>query len=157
MTAVRLTANAPHEISAFVDAVEAFAHGLPERTPHEFERDGDAFDLRIKAPTAAHRVLALSLDGGELEYSLGEVWTDQIDPKTADLNQLLATLDAVRDGRVREARDRRNGVIYHLYRLDSRGLRTWLRDGQYSLWHWLRLKIRRVDVHTLPQFVPGKA
>lgn len=157
MSAVRINSNTRREITAFIDAVEAFAADLPPSVHRQFQRNGDYFEFITDAPSSAHRRMSLVGDHHELEYSLGKIWTESISPARADLGQLLAALDAVRDGRVKEVREERTGLIYHLYRLDSRGHRGWMRDSQYSLWHWLRLKIRRVTVHTLPPLAMGEA
>ncbi|MFN3814763.1 hypothetical protein [Brevundimonas sp.] len=140
----------PDWYGAMVASVEAFAASLPESVEHNFERGHDHFLLDILPPSALHRRLTLEGSLGEFDYTLGEVWTERLDPSPSVCTRVLAALEAVRDGKVREVRDRRTGVIYHVYRLTTHGLSEFMQDGQYSLWRRLRLKIRNVQIHTLP-------
>jgi hypothetical protein len=128
----------------------SFVDSLPAQIEATCEVDGDFVSLCIKAPTHAHRELNVEASPGEIQYALGRVWTEQIDPTPDNIREMLAACDAVRDGLVREVRDRRTGVIYDVYRLRTRGYDKYLRDSQYSLWHWLRLRVRRVKIHRLP-------
>jgi hypothetical protein len=135
---------------AFADALEAFAADLPDDVRREWVRRGDEVWLIVPAPTPAHRELAVSADPGGIEYSLGKIWTEPFEADWTKARRVLAACDAVRDGRVREVCDRRTGLLYHIYRLRSRGFREFMQDSEYSLWHWLRLKVNRVAIHRLP-------
>ena len=140
----------PDWYDTMVAGVETFAASLPSTVNHSFERRGDYFLLDILAPSAQHRRLTLEGSLAELDYTLGKVWTERLEPSPSLCNRVLATLEAVRDGKVKEVRDRRTGVIYHVYRLTTHGFSEFMQDGQYSPWHWLKLKIRNVQIHTLP-------
>tara|TARA_R110000764_G_scaffold51902_1_gene113276 strand:- start:57 stop:530 length:474 start_codon:yes stop_codon:yes gene_type:complete len=147
----------PDWYTACVAGIEAFASALPEGVECSFERKGDYFLLDVLPPTFDHRRLTLEGSLVEFAYSLGKVWTEQLEPSPAVCDRLLASLDAVKDGRVREVRDRRTGVIYHVYHLKTHGFSEFMKDGQYSFWHWFKLKIRNVQIHALPSLDRPKA
>lgn len=134
----------------FVEAVAAFQASLPIHLQGELIRDGGYFELSIPAPTEQHRSIHLNGDSSGLEYHLGKVWTENLEPSPEICSRLLASLDAIRSGAVKEVQDVRTGVIFHVYRLRTRGFRKFLQDSQYTLWAWLKLKIRNVRIHTLP-------
>lgn len=142
--------SGPDWIHTFGDDLEAFARTLPAGVNYDVERQSDWASLTVKSPTSSHRDLSVTASPGGVEYSLGGIWTEDMEPSPALLQSLLASCDAVRDGGVREVRDRRTGVYWHVYRLRTRGLNRYARDSEYSLWHWLRLKVRRVKIHRLP-------
>jgi len=106
--------------------------------------------LEIPAPTPRHRSIWVEISAAEINYSIGKLWGEGIQPSEEVLRHILATLDAARDRGFREVRDRRTGILYHLFQLRSRGLNEYGRDSDYSLWHWLRLRVRRVKVTTVP-------
>ena len=116
----------------------------------EFERDGDYFSLDVEPPTKRHRRLFIEGSPPEVNYELGGVWTEGLDPQPDVLRHLLAECDAVREGRVREVRDLDTGVLWHVYRLKTRGLDYFVRDTQYSIWHYFRRRVRRVKIQRLP-------
>jgi hypothetical protein len=147
----------PDWYEACVADIEVFASKLPEDVERSFERKGDYFLLDVLPPTFGHRRLTLEGSLAEFDYTLGKVWTEQLEPSPTVCDRLLASLEAVRDGRVREVRDRRTGVIYHVYRLKTHGFSEFMKDGQYSFWHWFKLKIRNVQIHTLPPLGRPKA
>jgi hypothetical protein len=132
------------------DALQAFGETLPSEVRRTFERGRNYASLSVEAPTPAHRRLVVDLSEGDCEYTLGKLWTEQILPTPETSQRILAMCDAVRDGRVREVRDRRTHLIYHLYRLKSRGLHTWQRDSEYAFRHYLRLPVRKVEIRRLP-------
>lgn len=127
-----------------------FEKTLPQSVKRKFERDNDAVSLDVEPPTSAHRRLLVDGFPTNFEYSLGKIWTENIDATPEAALEILAACDAIRDGWVREVRDLRTGVLYHVYRLKTHGLNKYLNDGQYSLWHWLRRKVRRVKIQRLP-------
>ena len=141
----------PQQFADFAAELEAFAAKLPNGVRHEFVKQGDFVSLTIEPPTPAHRKLVVAGDPNGLEDALGKVWSEPYQVDAALTSRVLAACDALRDGRVREVRDRRTGLIYHLYRLRSRGRDEYLRDSQYSLWHWLRLRVRKVAIHSFPR------
>ena len=136
----------------FVDELEALAAGLPPGVRRTFRRGRgrlDWFELDVRPPTPAHRRLMLDGDENNLDYSLGDVWTELIEPSPAVVTDLLAVCDAVKLGRVCEVRDRRTGLLHHIYRLKTRGQDRYLRDRQYS-WPWQGGRVRKVRSHRLP-------
>lgn len=133
---------------AFVEELRAFAAGLPGDIA-SFKWDGQFVSLELRAPTKAHRALSVEASADEMEYGLGKLWTEYNRPDEVLARHVLAACDAVRAGRVREVRDRRTGLIYHVYRLTTRGLNEFARDSDYSLWHWLNLPIRKVKIARL--------
>jgi len=134
----------------FADALEAFSVTLPLDVRRTFERQRDYASLEVDAPTPAHRKLVVDIAKADCEYRLGALWTEQILPTPDACQRMLAMCDAVRDGRVGEVRDRRTRLIYHLYRLKTRGLDTWQRDSEYAFRHYFRLPVRKVEIHRLP-------
>ena len=140
----------PDWYEATLACVEAFAASLPENVERSFERRADYFLLDVLPASVRHRRLTLEGSLAEFNYTLGKVWTEGLEPSPAVCDRLLATLEAVRNGGVREVRDRRTGVIYHVYRLKTHGFSEFMEDSQYSFWHWLKLKIRDVQIHTVP-------
>jgi hypothetical protein len=140
----------PAWFTDFVEAVAAFQAALPVHLQSELVRDGDYFELSIPAPTEWHRSVHLHGDSKGLEYHLGKVWTENLEPSPEVCRRLLASLDAIQAGAVKEVQDVRTGVIYHVYKLRTRGFREFMQDSQYTLWAWLNLKIRDVRIHTLP-------
>jgi len=141
---------APEWFSAMGDALETFGRSLGPEVVWALERDADSLWFEVKAPTKAHRDLTIGATTDEIDYWFGKLWSEFLEPSQAVVDDLLAHCDAVRDGRVREARDRRTGLVYHVYRLRSRGQHRFSRDSDYSLWHWLKPRIRRVSIHRLP-------
>jgi hypothetical protein len=140
---------------AFVDELEAFANALPAQVERSFRRDQREFELAVKAPTPAHRDLSMMGDSSGVEFTVGDIWTEPVKATPELFVDLLAACDALKAGGVRECRDRRTGVLYHVYRLRTRGLKRFVVEGQYSFWHssiwrWLGLKIRSVSIHRLP-------
>ena len=138
----------PDWFPAFVEELRAFAAELPSDIA-SFEWDGEFVWLELRAPTKAHRSLSVGASALDMEYSLGKLWTEFGKPDEALARYVLAACDAVRAGKVREVRDRRTGLIYHVYRLTTRGLNEFARDSGYSLWHWLKLPIRKVKIARL--------
>ena len=147
----------PDWYEAMVASVEVFAASLPANVERSFERRADYFLLDVLPPSTGHRRLTLEGSLAEFDYTLGKVWTERLEPSPTVCARLLASLEAVRNGAVREVRDRRTGVIYHVYRLRTRGFSEFMKDGQYSPWHWFKLKIRNVQIHTLPPLDRPKA
>src|SRR5690606_16880130 len=140
----------PDWFNDFVEALAAFQASLPLGLKSQWENGERGFKLTIDAPTEHHRSLSLHGDQYELEYALGAVWTEGLTPSPDVCRRLLASLDAVRSGSVREVEDVRTGIIYHAYRLRTRGLHEVMWDSQYSIWTWLKLRVRRIRIHTLP-------
>lgn len=137
----------------FVQELEQFAAGLPGLA--QFERDGDLVSLKVVAPSSRHRVLTVEAQPSDIDYSLGKLWSEFELPDEQAARYVLAACDAVRQGRVREVRDRRSGLIYHVYRLTSRGFDEFSRDSQFSFRHWFKRKIRKVAIKRLPPLTPS--
>jgi hypothetical protein len=135
----------------FVRDLQAFLTPLAPSVERRFEWEEGELLFEVQPPTERHRSLAISGNASGIEFQLGEVWGEFDFPDQVALTALLAACDAVRDGRVRECRDRSTGLIYHVYRLRSRGLDQFQRDSQYSFRHARRIK--RVDIHRLPPLV----
>ena len=140
----------PDWCRAMGDELEVFGQSLGSDVSWKLERDIDGFWFEVKAPTQSHRNLSISASTDEIDYSFGKLWSEFLEPSQAVVDDLLAHCDAIRDGWVREVRDLRTGLIYHVYRLRSRGQNRFSKDSQSSLWHLLRLPIRRVRIHRLP-------
>ena len=139
---------APAWFPAFVEELRTFAAGLPSDVA-SFEWDGQFASLRLRAPTVAHRGLSVEASAHDIEYSVGKLWSEYNQPDEISARYVLAACDAVLAGKVREVRDRRTGLIYHVYHLTTRGLNEFARDSDYSLWHWLKLPIRKVKITRL--------
>ena len=139
----------------FADELESLYRALPTEFANLFERRVDSVELRTKAPTPRHRSVYMGGPKFDFEYSVGKIWTERLE-LTPDLCQhLLACLDALIAGRVREVRDLDTGVLWHVYRLKTRGLNTFARDTEYSLWHsrWLNHRVRRISVTRIPPMI----
>lgn len=141
-------------VGLFADALEAFGRSLPHDVVWSLERNRNGVEFAVEAPTPDHRSLSICAESSEIEYSLGSLWTEGLEPVPATLDSLLAACDALREGRVREVRDRKTGLLYHVYRLNSWGRREFVIDSQYAFRHVLdRLfghRIRDVSIHRLP-------
>lgn len=133
----------------FADQLEAFIQTLPEGIKVEWERTRRYFNLSIPAPTAAHRQLDIDAAPSGVDYALGKIWGEGYSPTEEIGNRILAACDAVRAGRVREVRDRDTGVLYHLYRLKTRGCDEFMWDSQYTVRAWFKKKVRKVQVARL--------
>jgi hypothetical protein len=135
----------------FAEELHAFARGLPPSVRWEFERDdGRYFRLDIYPPTDRHRRLVIEGSPPEITYELGKVWTEGLEPTAEVRTNVLAACDAVRDGKVREVRDLDTGALYHVYRLKTRGCDAFIKDSQYSFWHWFKRRVKRVRAERLP-------
>ncbi len=130
--------------------LKAFAAALPEQARAAFEEDEKSASLWVHASSLRHRDFYVEAHIAEFEFGVGKLWTEGIEPTEENARYLLAVCDAVRDGRWREARDRDSGLIYHVYRLRSRGYNGFYRDSEYSMRHYLRQKVRRVAIDTPP-------
>jgi len=139
----------------FADQLEGFVRALPEGLDVEWERRAHYLNLTIAPPSPAHRRLDIEAGPGGLDYALGKVWGEGYAPTEDVGNRVLAACDAVEAGRVREVRDRDTGMLYHLYRLTTRGCDEFMWDSQYSFLPKLRKKIRNVQITRLaPLRVP---
>ena len=137
-------------LPTFAEQVHAFARSLPHDVQWTFKRDRHGFDLEVSPPTDRHRRLVISASRTEIEFELGKIWTERLSPEAEVLQNILAACDAVRDGRVREVRDLDTGVLWHVYRLKTRGLDRFMRDSEYSFSHSLWRRVRRAKVQRLP-------
>jgi hypothetical protein len=140
----------PNWLPAFAEQVHAFARTLPQDVKWTFKRDRHGFELEVSPPTDRHRRLVISASPTEIEFELGKIWTERLSPEAEVLQNILASCEAVRDGRVREVRDLETGVLWHVYRLKTRGLDRFMHDSEYSLWHYLKRRVRRAKVRRLP-------
>jgi len=137
-------------LPGFAEEVLAFARSLPPDVRWTFERNGHGFDFVIDPPTDRHRRLVISASRSQIEFELGKIWTEGLNPEREVLQNLLAACDAVRDGRVREVRDLDTGVLWHVYRFKTRGLNRFLRDSEYSFWHSFHRRVRKAKTQRLP-------
>jgi hypothetical protein len=138
----------PDWYPAFVEELRALAAALPGDIAR-FQWDGQFASLQLRAPTLSHRPLSIEASAHDIEYSFGKLWSEFSLPDEVSARYVLAACDAVCAGRVREVRDCRTGLIYHVYRLTTRGLNEFTRDSDYSLWHWLKLPVRKVKIARL--------
>ncbi len=148
--------EAPEWFVQFVDELEKLHRALPTEFAGPFERRVGSVELWMKAPTPRHRSAYLGGPEFDFEYSVGKIWTERLE-LTPDLCQhLLACLDALIAGRVREVRDLDSGLLWHIDRLKTRGLNTFVRDREYSFfWHsrWLNHRVRRVSITRIPPMI----
>ena len=141
-------------IEPFGDALEAFGQSLAPGVVWSLKRERNWIEFDIEAPTSAHRSLSINVGPSEIEYALGAIWTEGLETTPDVRDRLLAACDALRAGRVREVRDRETGLLYHVYRFNSRGLREFAVDSQYAFRHaltrWFKHRVRHVSIHRLP-------
>ena len=127
-----------------------FVATLPPEVNCKLDEQAREVSLTVKPPTPQHRTLSIDANYYEVDYELGRLWGEFHTPTEESCQYLLAMCDAVRDGRFREVKEQRTGQIYHVLRLKSRGLDEFARDSDFSPWHYLRLKIRRVSIKRIP-------
>jgi len=136
----------PDWFTAFADELEAFVQGLPGGLVVQWKKSRRHVSLGIKAPTSRHRDIWLELgpDGGE--YAVGKVWGEYDWGSEEIAQNLLATLDALKAGQVREVRDRRTGAYYHVYRLKTRGLDGFMQEGQFRFFGGFKIPVRKATI-----------
>jgi hypothetical protein len=138
----------PDWFPAFVEELRAFAARLPDDVVR-FKSDGRFVSFELRAPTEAHRTLSIEASADEIDFNFGKLWSEYERPDETAARYLLAACDAVCAGKVREVRDRRTGLIYHIYRLTTRGLNEFARDSQFSWRFWFKQHIRQVKITRL--------
>jgi len=143
----------PDWFVAFAAELRAIADSLPSDVA-QFEFDGKFVSFDLRAPTPAHRSLTLEASAEFMDYSFGKLWSEFPSPDKVSAQYILAFCDAVRAGRVREVRDRKTGLIYHIYRLTTRGLNEFARDSQFSWRFWFKPHIRQVKITRLSSLSP---
>ena len=144
------------KLSAFAHLREGLielARRLPPSLRHRLDVGRRRVAFEIHAPTTSHRHLCIEASPGHVEHQFGRLWTENLtlDHTTADT--LLAACDAVFVGRVREVKDLRTGIYYHVYRLTTRGPKRFIRDTEYHPLHYLPLRIRQVSIRRISALV----
>jgi len=133
----------------FADQLQAFAQSLRSDLV-DFDRDDVNVWLRVKAPTERHLVLTVSASPTDIDYSFGPLWTEIAGPDEVSGREILACCDAIKAGAVRSVRSRRTGLLFHIYRLQTRGVNRFQRDSEYSFLHYFLQRPRRVSIARVP-------
>ncbi|MGZ8369752.1 MAG: hypothetical protein ACXWVH_01715 [Caulobacteraceae bacterium] len=119
------------------------------------ERKADYILVEIAAPSRDHRKIVIEASPFEIDLTVGSLWGEFPDPGEDVANLVLSTCDALRDGRVREVRDRDTGELYRVYRLKSRGLCSYSKEGGFSFLNLKNHKIRDIEVRRIPRLAEG--
>jgi hypothetical protein len=134
----------------FANGLEEFANDLPRSVQHKFERGRNEVSLTIPPQTPRHRRIDVYATPFNYEYQVGKLCGENDHPDAAAGLRLLAALDALNLGRVREVRDQRTGLLYQVYRLKTRGLDSFVQDSQYSFRNYWGTTVRKVKIARIP-------
>ena len=143
----------PDWFRAFRADVRAFAEGLTKDAMARVEDRPGSVSLSIEAISRQHRNVTLEAGPEWIDLDVGVfVLEAPFDAETA--KTVLAYLDALRDGRVREVLDLDTGDLHEISRLASRGERRWLRDVRRAFRLRPRGEVRRVAVRRVASIPP---